>query len=80
MSDIFNNTPALCEQLSISVCRAKSAFNQSPFSRLFRARNSCHCFCVELVKPLPVRRYSADIGQGVLLKNVEAWANDKVCC
>ena len=61
MSDIFNNTPALCEQLSISVCRAKSAFNQSPFSRLFRARNSCHCFCVELVKPLPVRRYSADI-------------------
>ena len=31
------------------------------FSRLFRGRNSCHCFCVELVKLLLVHRYSVDI-------------------
>ena len=28
------------------------------FSGLFRGRNSCGCFCVELVKLLPVHRYS----------------------
>ena len=31
------------------------------FSRLFRGRNSCRCFCVELVKLLPMHRYSVDI-------------------
>ena len=31
------------------------------FSRLFRGHNSCRCFCVELVKLLPVHRYSVDI-------------------
>ena len=31
------------------------------FSRLFRGRNSCRCFCVELVKLLSVHRYSVDI-------------------
>ena len=30
------------------------------FSRLFRCHNSCRCFCVELVKLLPVHRYSVD--------------------
>ena len=33
----------------------------SVFSRLFRGRNSCRCFCVEFVKLLPVHRYSVDI-------------------
>ena len=28
------------------------------FSILFRGRNSCRCFCVELVKLLPVHQYS----------------------
>ena len=28
------------------------------FSRLFRGRNSCRCFCVELVKLILVHRYS----------------------
>ena len=32
------------------------------FYKLFRGRHSCRCFCVELVKRLPVhRRYSVDI-------------------
>ena len=31
------------------------------FSRLFRGRNSCRCFCVELVKRLPMHRNSVDI-------------------
>ena len=35
-----------------------SLFLRDLFSRLFRGRNSCHCFCVELVKLLPVQRYS----------------------
>ena len=30
-------------------------------SSLFRGRNSCRCYCVELVKLLPVHRYSVDI-------------------
>ena len=30
------------------------------YSRLFRGRNSCRCFCVELVKLLPLYRYSVD--------------------
>ena len=38
-----------------------SLFLRDPFSRLFRGRNSCRCFCVELVKLLPVHRYSIDI-------------------
>ena len=38
-----------------------SLFLRDPFSRLFRGRNSCRCFCVELVKFLPVHRYSVDI-------------------
>ena len=33
----------------------------SVFSRLSRGRNSCRCFCVELVKLLSVHRYSVDI-------------------
>ena len=38
-----------------------SLFLKDPFSRLFRGRKSCRCFCVELVKPIPVHRYSIDI-------------------
>ena len=39
-----------------------SLFLRYPFSRLFRVRNSCRCFCVKLVKlPPPVHRYSVDI-------------------
>ena len=30
-------------------------------NRLFRGRNSCRCFCVDLVKLLPMHRYSVDI-------------------
>ena len=29
--------------------------------KIFRGRNSCCCFCVELVKPLFVHQYSVDI-------------------
>ena len=33
-----------------------------PFSRLFRGRNSCRPLChVELIKLLPVHRYSVDL-------------------
>ena len=28
---------------------------------ILEGRNSCHCFCVELVNLLPVHRYSVDI-------------------
>ena len=45
---------------SYSVCRF-SLFLKDPFSRLFRGRNSCHCFCVGLVKFLPMHQYSVDI-------------------
>ena len=38
------------------------------FSRLFRGRNSCHCFCVELVKLLPVHRYSVYIFLTLVLR------------
>ena len=31
------------------------------FSRLFRGRKSCHCFCVELENFLPEHQYSIDI-------------------
>ena len=37
-----------------------SLFLKDLFSRLFRDRNSCRCFCVELVKLLPVHRLSVD--------------------
>ena len=30
------------------------------FSRLFGGRNSCRCFCVELIKCHPMKRYSVD--------------------
>ena len=37
----------------------------SVFTRLFRGcnkgRNNCRCFCVELVKLVPVHQYSAEI-------------------
>ena len=48
------------ESAFILYCRF-SLFLKDPFSRLFRGRNSCRCFCVVLVKLLPVHRYSADI-------------------
>ena len=38
-----------------------SLLPKDPFSRVFRGRNSCCCFYVELVKLLPVHRYSVDI-------------------
>ena len=41
-------------------CRS-SLFLKDSFSRLFRGRKSCRCFCVELVKVLPVHRYNVDI-------------------
>ena len=31
------------------------------YSRLFRGRNSCRCFCVEVVKLLPVRQYTVEL-------------------
>ena len=33
----------------------------SLISDLLRGRNGCGCFCVELVKLLPMHRYSVDI-------------------
>ena len=36
-------------------------FGKIRFSRLFRGRNICRCFCVELVKLLHVHRYSVDM-------------------
>ena len=36
-------------------------FLKGPISRLFRGRNRCRCFFVELVKLLPVHRYNVDI-------------------
>ena len=41
------------------------------FSRLFWGHNSCRCFCVELVKHLPVHRYSVNIFHILVLQ--EYW-------
>ena len=34
---------------------------KDPFSKLFRGRNSCRCFCVGLIKHLSVHQYSVYI-------------------
>ena len=33
----------------------------SVFTTLFKGRNNCRCFCVELVKLVPVHQYNVDI-------------------
>ena len=38
-----------------------SLYLRDQFSRLFRDLNSCHCFCVELVKFINMLRHSVDI-------------------
>ena len=48
-------------QVRCSLCIKNIFFQQLRFSRLFRGRNSCRCFCVEFVKLPPVHRYSVDI-------------------
>ena len=45
------------------------------FFRLFRGCTSCRCFCVKLVKLLPVHRYSVDIFHILVLQ--EYWALSK---
>ena len=37
------------------------SISDDPYSRLFRGCNSFRCYCVELVKLLPVQQYSVDI-------------------
>ena len=49
------------ESAAFLYCRFSLFLKDSFFSRLFRGRNSCHCFCVELVKLLPMHQYSVDI-------------------
>ena len=49
-----------------------SLFLKDPFSRLFRGRNTCRCFCVELLKLLHVHRYSVDISFHILVRQ-EYW-------
>ena len=46
---------------AVSIYCKFSLFLKDPFSGLFRGRDSCCCFCEELVKLLPVHRYSGDI-------------------
>ena len=46
--------------LSMARSLITDGFSVMRFSRLSRGRNSCRCFCVELVKRLPVHRYSID--------------------
>ena len=38
-----------------------SLFLNNPFFQIFRGRNSCPCFCVELLKPPPMHQYRVDI-------------------
>ena len=45
----------------VFLCCMFSLVLKDLFSRLFRGRNSCHCVCVELMKLLPVHRYSVVI-------------------
>ena len=49
------------------------------FYRLFRGRNSCRCFCVELVKLFPVHRYSVDIFFHIDALSISSQEN-RVCC
>ena len=46
-------------------------FKKLNFSRLFRGCNSCRCFCMELVKLLPVHQYGVDIFHILVLQ--EYW-------